>query len=248
MSLMGISSHAQEVLELPDFNSGKAVWFVRAGASFNGVTGSGIDDQESTWRKNKYDGSFSRKLGGSLTIGFNKSFGSSPVYWGMELGAGMRGYKSEAVKNGSGSLPSAGNYSFTSRTADTQELNAFNAYFSPFTVGYKYLINDMLAVDVHVGGFASYDFAGEMKSKHTYNMSSSSQHGSSTQAKDDGGSTKIKDIDKYQNHDFGVVAGAGVWVGRFNLDFMWQRGFISILDNDNKFFNNSLLLRLGYAF
>lgn len=248
MSLTVIASQAQGVLDLPEFNSGKAIWFVRAGASFSGVTGSGVDDLERSWEKNKYDGNFSRKFGGNLMIGFNKSFGHSPVYWGMELGAGMRGYKTEAEKSNSGSVPSAGRYSYYSITTDTNELNVFNAQISPFNIGYKHLFNDMLAVDVHVGGFASYDFAGEFESRYTYNMSSTSQHGGSNQSKDDGGSTKISDIDGYRSYDFGVIAGAGVWLGHFNLDFTWQRGFVSMFDGDNELFNNSLQLRLGYAF
>lgn len=45
-----------------------------------------------------------------------------------------------------------------------------------------------------------------------------------------------------------VRAGAGVWIGHFNLDFTWQRGFVSIYKGDSEFFNNSFLLRIGYAF
>lgn len=248
MSIVGTVIQAQGVLTLPDFKSGKAVWFIRAGVSLSGVTGTGVDNQKDAWRKGNYSGDFSRKFGGNIMIGFNKSFGQSPVYWGMELGAGMRGYKTEAEKSNSGSVPSAGNYQSYSRTTDTGELNAFNAQFSPINIGYKYQFNDMLAVDVHVGGFASYDFAGEFKTRHTYNMTSTSQHGSSSQSKDDDKTTKIGDIDGYRHHDFGVIAGAGVWVGHINLDFIWQRGFVAIYKGDNEFFNNSFQLRLGYAF
>lgn len=248
MSLVGTATWAQSVLTLPDFKSGKAVWFIRAGASLSGVTGSGVDNQEDAWRKSNYSGDFSRKFGGNFMIGFNKSFGQSPVYWGMELGAGMRGYKTEAEKSSSASVASAGNYHSYSRTTETSELNTFNAQFLPINIGYKYQFNDMIAIDVHVGGFANYDFAGELKTKQTYNMTSTSTHGTSSQSKDDGGSTKIGDIDGYRHHDFGVIAGAGVWVGHINLDFIWQRGFVAIYKGKNEFFNNSFQLRLGYAF
>lgn len=248
MSIMGIATQAQGVLTLPDFKSGKAVWFIRTGASLSSVTGSGVDNMEKTWRKNSYSGNFSRKFGGNLMIGFNKSFGNSPVYWGMELGAGMRGYKTEAEKSSSASVASAGNYHSYSKTTETTDLSAFNAQFSPINIGYKYQFNNLLAVDVHVGGFASYDFAGEFKTRHTYNMTSTSQHGSGSQSKDDEKSTKIGDIEGYRYHDFGVVAGAGFWVGHINLDFIWQRGFVSIYKGDNDFFNNFFQLRLGYAF
>lgn len=240
--------HAQGVLTLPDFNSGKAVWFVRAGASFSSVTGSGVDNQKDAWRKGGNNGNFSRLFGGNIMFGFNKSFEKSPVYWGMELGVGMRGYKTEAEKSNSGSVASAGNYRSYSKTTDSNELNAYNAQFSPISIGYKYQFNDMLAVDIHVGGFASYDFAGKLKSEHTYNMTSSSQYGGSTQSKDNSSSTNIGDIDGYRHHDFGVIAGAGVWVGHINLEFTWQRGFVSIYKGSNKLFNNSFQLRLGYAF
>ena len=248
MSMVWIATQAQGVLDLPDFNSGKAVWFIRAGASLSGVTGSGVDDREKAWRKDGYTGNFSRQFGGNLTIGFNKSFGKSPMYWGMELGAGMRGYKTEAEKSSSSSVGSAGGYHSYARTTETNELNAFNAYLSPINIGYKYLFNDMLAVDVHVGGFASYDFAGELKTRHTYNMNSTSQHGSGSQSRDNENSVKIVDIKGYRYHDFGVIVGAGVWVGHINLDFTWQRGFVSIYKGDNEFFNNRFQLRLGYAF
>ena len=50
------------------------------------------------------------------------------------------------------------------------------------------------------------------------------------------------------NYDFGVVAGAGIWFGHFNLDLIWQRGFISIYDTDSDMFSNNMQVRLGYAF
>lgn len=244
----GIGLHAQ-VTQLPEnFTSGKTVWMVRIGASFNGVTGSGVNDQKDTWNKNGYDGSFKRSLGASLSIGFNKSFGDSPLYWGMELGAGMRGYKTEATKHGSSSVKSAGNWSMTSTAMDKTKLNAFNAQFTPIMIGYKFLFNDNIALDIHVGGYASYDFAGEIKSEYSSSYHTTSQYGGSSNSKNDNNSTKISDIDKYNNHDFGVVAGAGIWYGHFNLDFIWQRGFISIYDTDNGMFSNKLHLRLGYAF
>lgn len=122
LSIVGTILKAQGVLTLPDFKSGKAVWFIRAGASLSGVTGTGVDNQEGAWRKGNYSGDFSKKFGGNIMIGFNKSFGYSPVYWGMELGAGMRGYKTEAEKSSSGSVASAGNYRSYSRSTDTNEL------------------------------------------------------------------------------------------------------------------------------
>ena len=80
MCSLGFVSQAQEVLQLPEgFSGGKTVWIVRAGASFSGVTGKGIDAQEDVWAKSKWSGSFGRAFGGNLSIGFNKTFGSSPL-------------------------------------------------------------------------------------------------------------------------------------------------------------------------
>ena len=47
MCSLVLASQAQEVLQLPEgFSGGKTVWIVRAGASFSGVSGKGIDAQE----------------------------------------------------------------------------------------------------------------------------------------------------------------------------------------------------------
>ena len=166
----------------------------------------------------------------------------------MELGVGMRGYKTEATKNGSASVESAGNWKLSSTTADELSLYAINAQFTPIMIGYKFILNDNLALDLHVGGFGSYDFAGELKSEYHSRINTTSQHGGSNQSKDESNSTKIGDIDKYQNYDFGVVAGGGIWYGHFNVDIIWQRGFISIYDSNSDMFSNNVQLRLGYTF
>lgn len=243
----GLATQAQ-ITQLPDNFSSGTLWIVRVGANYNGVTGSGIDDQKDAWEKSKLDGSFKRNLGASISFGFNKSFGNSPLYWGMELGAGMRGYKTEATKNGSSSVKSAGNWQMTSATTNNTTLTAFNAQLTPIMIGYKLGINDKFAIDFHVGGYASYDFAGNFKSEYSSQINTTSEHGGSNQSKEENTSTKIGDIDHYNNHDFGVVAGAGVWFGHFNLDFIWQRGFISFYDKGSDLFSNNLQLRLGYAF
>lgn len=98
----GLAAQAQ-VTKLPEgFTSGKTVWMVRAGASLNDASGDGVDATLDNWEKQKpnskwsYSGDFKRALGANLSIGFNKPFGTSPLYWGMELGVAMRGYKGEA--------------------------------------------------------------------------------------------------------------------------------------------------------
>ena len=56
MCSLVLASQAQEVLQLPSgFSEGKTVWIVRAGASFSGVSGKGIDAQEDAWAKKQVE-------------------------------------------------------------------------------------------------------------------------------------------------------------------------------------------------
>lgn len=239
-----------QVTQLSDgFTEGSTVWILRVGGSLNGVSGDGIDSQEKAWSSDKWDGSFSRALGGNLSIGFNKTFGSSPIYWGMELGVGMRGYKTDADWSKSATSTIAGSqiYDYHKKT-ETMTLNAYNAQFSPFIIGYKYLFNDQMALDVHVGGFASYDFAGTFKVETTDHIISNSSYGRRNDYKEDSNSVDIGDVDSYTAYDAGVIAGIGFWYGHFNIDFSWQRGFFSIWDEGDSVFFNKIQIRLGYAF
>lgn len=249
----GLAAQAQ-VTQLPDgFTSGKTVWIVRAGASLNGVSGDGVDATKDGWEKQKPNskwsssGDFKRALGANLSIGFNKSFGSGPVYWGMELGVAMRGYKTEANWSYGASSKVSGGYDSHTK-AQTQTLNAFNAQLSPINIGYKFLLNDKMAVDVHVGGFASYDFMGKLKTGNEDHVYSTSKNGNNIKDTNTDNSTDIGDLDGYRDYDFGVIGGVGFWFGHFNIDLSYQRGFVSIIEGDNSFFCDKLQLRLGYAF
>jgi hypothetical protein len=249
MCSFGLVSQAQVTQLSESFTKGKTVWILRVGGSFNGVSGDRVDAQEKAWTKDKWDGSFGRSMGGTLSIGFNKSFGSSPLYWGMELGVGMRGFKTEATWGKSGTSTIAGQSIYDSHTkSETVTLNAYNAQLSPFTIGYKYLFNDKMALDVHVGGFGSYDFAGTLKTETTDHIISNSSYGNRNDLKENSSSVDIGDIKNYTNYDFGVIAGVGFWYGHFNIDLTWQRGFISIFDSGDSAFSNAIQVRLGYAF
>lgn len=240
-------SQAQEVLKLPSgFTDGKTIWIVRAGASFSGVSGDGIDAQERSWTKGKWDGSFKRAFGGNLSIGFNKHFGSSPMYWGMDLGVAMRGYKTDATWSYGASSSISGGYDSHTKS-QTTTLTAYNAQLSPINIGYKCVINDNMAIDIHVGGFASYDFAGNLKSESYDHIYLTGKYGTNDKTTEDSNSTKIGDIDNYRNYDFGVIGGVGFWYGRFNVDVSYQRGFISIYDTDDSYFCNKFQVRIGYA-
>lgn len=247
MCSLVLASQAQEVLQLPSgFSGGKTVWIIRAGANFSGVSGKGIDAQEDAWVKNKWSGSFGRAFGGNLSIGFNKSLGSTPIYWGMDLGVAMRGYKTDASWSYGASSSISGGYDSHTKSEKTT-LTAYSAQLSPINIGYKYKINDNMAVDIHVGGFASYDFAGSLKSESYDHIYLTGKYGTNDKTTENSNSTKIGDINSYRKYDFGVIGGVGFWYGHFNVDFSYQRGFVSIYDSDNTYFCNKMMLKLGYA-
>jgi len=226
------SVHA-DVLELPDFNDGHAHWIVRTGIGFNDVTGDNIDTQKAMWEDKKMDGNFKSTTGFQVNIGFNKSFGKHPLYWGMNLGIGTRGYETEATKfSDTGTInTSVGNAGSNSTTRQSGTLNTYNVMFSPFNIGYKYSFLGKMAVDVHLGAFVSYDFAGENKasSDRVVNYYAGKVKHESSESK-----AKIGDIKTFNNFDAGMNLGFGVWYGHFNLDLSWQRGFIAIWDKGDE--------------
>lgn len=95
---------------------------------------------------------------------------------------------------------------------------SYNVKYSPFTIGYKFPVTDAIKIDPHFGAYASYDFA--------------------------------KDEDNFypdKDFDAGIQIGAGLWYGRINLDFMYQRGFVDAFDYIGGKTSN-FLIRIGYAF
>ena len=102
-------------------------WILRVGPSINSITGIyGLNS----------------KVGFDVDIAFNKSFGQSPLYWGMELGIGTRGFGSDLEYDG-----------------EEYGMTAYDIKWSPFTIGYKYAITEDFKLDPHVGAYALYDFA-----------------------------------------------------------------------------------------
>lgn len=110
----------------------------------------------------------------------------------------------------------------------------YNIKYSPFTIGYKFAVTDDIKIDPHVGLYALYDFA----------ISSDDEDG-----------VWIDDFDG--KFDAGLQAGVGFWYKRFNIDFMYQFGFVnadpifsagsheSYLDGGK---TSNFLIRLGYSF
>ncbi len=93
---------------------------------------------------------------------------------------------------------------------------SYNVKYSPFTIGYKFPVTEAIKIDPHVGGYVSYDFS------------------------------TSNDVSLDNDFDAGIQAGVGLWYGRVNLDFMYQRGFVDMLDVSSK--TSNFLIRVGYAF
>lgn len=246
MSTLLSTTHAQ-VLDLPDFNSGKPMWIIRAGVNFNNAVGDWKDEMKDSWegahRIDLKDSSFPSNTSFDVSFGFNKSFGNRPLYWGMELGFSTRGYKTNAEWASGHVSETFGDY-IGHVIKEKQTLTAYNVNLVPFTIGYKYTFLDRMAVDVHLGAFVSYDFAGKMKI-YNYDWSTSSGR---DRVKENTTSTKISKRDKYSDFDAGINLGVGYWYGHFNIDFSWQRGFIDMFDTKYSMQTQSLKLRLGYCF
>lgn len=251
---------SSKVLQLPDFKSGKAIWLVRAGISFNSVAGSYRETQAMQWENGDWDGNFKSSTGYDLTFGFNKSFGKHPLYWGMELGLSSRGYKTSASWERSATSSVSGGHDYHGKFQDVS-LMCHTVKLSPFTIGYKYTFCKNMAADIHIGAFASYDYAGKSINDYTDHIISTSKYGNRNDKTTTSTDTKLKDINNMHNYDAGINLGIGYWYGRFNIDFTWQRGFISIYDDGSdevkigkktrekgNLYTNNFQLRLGYAF
>lgn len=186
-----ISAQAQLRTSRTFFKSNtRTEWILRAGVSINNIAGVEADG-------------LSSKTGFDVDFGFNKYFGETNLYWGMELGIGTRGATLEwedgyeTAKEG-----------FTS----------YNVKYSPFTLGYKFPVTEAIKVDPHLGGYLSYGFA------------------------------TTNDVSLDRDIDAGIQMGIGLWYGRANLDFMYQRGFVSWFDDPINGKTSNFLIRIGYAF
>ena len=180
-------------------------WMVRGGMSVNKFVGDGAEDTDS-------------KIGYDVAFSFQKPITDIGLFWGMEFALGTRGY----------SIKEDGGYGEGEDFKQTS--HAFR--WSPFTLGYRYDINDKFAVDAHLGAFVSVDYVGKMK-QGDFDLS-------------------IGDWDQWYEDDWnrfdaGMALGFGVWYERFNLDFTWQRGFVDAI-SDWDVYTSNLMLRLGVAF
>lgn len=147
-------------------------------------------------------------VGYNVGIAFDRPIGGSGVFWGMGLTLATKGYKF-----------GDGGYEM--------KFNA-NKLEIPLNFGYKYAINEDIAVDARIGGFFNYDVFGKLKME------------------DDGESESINlgDLDGYDRFGAGIQFGVGVWYQRLNFNITYQNG---LLEQDGMKERN-WMISLGYAF
>jgi hypothetical protein len=163
---------------------------------------------------------YDSKLGYNIVIGFQKPFDKYDLYWGLEAGFGSRGCKYSEI--------------YDDDEYEESSLFAHNIQVTP-NIGWKPQIGDNLKLDVHVGLFASYDFAGTIKDKDVYDG----------YVEED--SWGLGDAEGYKRFDVGINPGIGIWYGNYNIDLSLQRGFLDIV-KDSKVHSQNILIRVGIAF
>lgn len=112
-----------------------------------------------------------------------------------------------------------------------------NLKYAPFTFGYEYQITKDLTLDAHTSIYMSIDYAGKNKWRDLYGDDQSWD------------SESMKDFEDYMPFDMGFQWGIGLWWKQFNLDLMYQRGFINwTTESGYSWYASNFMLRLGYAF
>lgn len=223
MAAMGLSAQAQLMRSTTFYEKERvlATWYLRAGMSINNVAGA------NEFTDNGEGRSIGSKLGYDIAIGFQKSIKDKGFYWGMEFGLGTRGAKNE-------------------RSSETYSLKrsfvAHDIKLTPLMFGYKYAFSDVLSLDVHLGAFGGFAYAGKGKEDQKWSSTSEEEKDSNEYGIDHALDTRF---------DAGIQAGVGVWLSRFNVDLTYQRGFMSI--NPVMFGyeygkSSNLILRVGVSF
>jgi len=147
-------------------------------------------------------------FGYHIGIAFDRPIGTNGVFWNSGLQLATKGWK-------------------YSDDGDETKLNA-NKLEIPLTFGYKYKVNDDIAVDARIGGFVNYDVFG--KYKETYDGEEES--------------VNLGDLDSYDRFSAGIQFGVGIWYQRLNLNITYQGGLVK--QNEAK--ERNWMIGLGYAF
>lgn len=236
------------------------MWYIRAGVSINNAAANGNLKDIYKDDDGKTDTGLGSKAGYDIEFGFNKNIGSSDAYWGMEFGFGTRGYSQKFENVRSGNL--TGNYTYTATSLEKKSLLAHRFKIMPLMFGYKYGITDKIKLDAHIGAWVSIDMAASYKEESEYSFTNTydSDYNEFRSEKDSFGIGDLKNSDDegyYNRFDAGIQAGIGVWYGRWNLDFSYERGFCSIYDFEKMYGKtdksyslaaSNVLIRLGFAF
>lgn len=120
-----------------------------------------------------------------------------------------------------------GSRGYSVKDYDDFSYTAHNFQWSPFTFGWKIDIIDEFRIDPHIGCFVSADYFGKYKW--------------------DDEDESIYDAEDYKYFDAGMNIGVGFWYKRFNLDLLYQKGFMSEF-KDGEGGASNFLVRLGVAF
>ncbi len=190
--------------------------YIRVGLNLAKMT----SDYESSYYKN------GRKAGYYFGYGFHKPFDKvENLYWGMEYALSSRGYSEK--------------WDFDGEKANDY-LMAHSIVASPFNIGYKYQLPYDLKLDLHLGIFASYDYAGNFGTKYS-------------DYPEDDFSISITDYNgfadyKYLRIDAGLTFGFGVWYqDKYNFEFAFQNGLVNTFQSDLCKSHN-FMIRVGRAF
>lgn len=145
-------------------------------------------------------------IGYNLSCEFQKPIATKGAYWGMSFGIGSRGCKVEDEY-------------------DNEKFIGHNVQWNPFNFGWRINLVDNLALDPHIGVFASYDYVKN---------------------------SNLDDTETDNDWDIGMNLGVGLWYKKFNFDIAYQRGFKSLYDDfediDMSCRSSVVMLRLGYEF
>jgi hypothetical protein len=150
------------------------------------------------------------KAGYNIGIAFDRPIGGSGIFWGMGLQLASKGYKIDEE-----------GYE-TKLKANKLEI--------PLNIGYKYNVNDDIAVDARIGGFVNYDVFGKMTSSYEGEEES----------------IDLGDLEGYDRFGAGIQFGVGVWYQRINFNITYQKGLVSQIADTAK--ESNWMLSVGYAF
>jgi hypothetical protein len=235
------------------------MWYFRAGVSINNAAGNGDFKDGYKDSDGKTDTGLGSKAGYDFQFGFNKTIGGTDAYWGMEFGFGTRGYSQKFEEAYSENFGPNNQYVATVSGMEKESLLAHTFKITPVMFGYKYGITDKIKIDAHLGAFISIDMAGKLKEESEYSLVNNwdSDYNRFESSKEDYsiGDLKDSDGDSYYNRfDAGIQAGIGVWYGRWNLDFTYERGFCSFYKYEEydghkaSLASSNAVIRLGFAF